>query len=311
MFLYLLLYVAVTGVLQTGLHRLGFNEAANVVYVIHLMGVVPMRVSRCRSASGRTSPTGGWRSTSDACRCTPRSRRPRRRGPPQSRGTDRAYGEEEDGMSKMVIGLADGLQKLLVTSTLTGRASLWTLEWDIYLLLGGESPSVRTWPTPTGRKLAEEMQAGHRRSNRARPDRQPAASCARTATSTPPAAAPPAGLGRRGAGRFRRRCDDIVGVGSYLMDCEEADVVQALLRVGIRRSAPRGPTRDGSAITRARREGPANVLHRSRAASVPRAVRSMPSRNSDSVTTSFLMTRRAAAGRRRRSPGCRLRPRPS
>ncbi len=44
MFLYLLLYVAVTGVLQTGLHRLGFNEAANVMYVIHLMGVVPMLV---------------------------------------------------------------------------------------------------------------------------------------------------------------------------------------------------------------------------------------------------------------------------
>ena len=33
-----------TGVLQTGLHRLGFNEAANVMYVIHLMGVVPMLV---------------------------------------------------------------------------------------------------------------------------------------------------------------------------------------------------------------------------------------------------------------------------
>jgi ferredoxin len=44
MFLYLLLWVAVTGVLQAGLHRLGFNEAANVMYIIHLMGVVPMLV---------------------------------------------------------------------------------------------------------------------------------------------------------------------------------------------------------------------------------------------------------------------------
>jgi hypothetical protein len=44
MFLYLLLWVAVTGVLQTGLHRLGFNEAANAMYIIHLMGVVPMLV---------------------------------------------------------------------------------------------------------------------------------------------------------------------------------------------------------------------------------------------------------------------------
>ncbi len=44
MFLYLLLYVAVTGVLQSALHRSGLNEAANVMYVIHLMGVVPMLV---------------------------------------------------------------------------------------------------------------------------------------------------------------------------------------------------------------------------------------------------------------------------
>jgi hypothetical protein len=44
MFLYLLLVVAVTGVLQNLLHRSGFDEAANVMYIIHLMGVVPMLV---------------------------------------------------------------------------------------------------------------------------------------------------------------------------------------------------------------------------------------------------------------------------
>lgn len=44
MFLYLLLYVAVTGVLQTALHRLGFDAAANAMYIIHLMGIVPMLV---------------------------------------------------------------------------------------------------------------------------------------------------------------------------------------------------------------------------------------------------------------------------
>ncbi len=44
MFLYLLLYVAGTGVLQTILHRTGLDTAANVMYVIHLMGVVPMLV---------------------------------------------------------------------------------------------------------------------------------------------------------------------------------------------------------------------------------------------------------------------------
>jgi len=44
MFLILLLYVAVTGVMQNILHRSGLDEAANVMYIIHLMGVVPMLV---------------------------------------------------------------------------------------------------------------------------------------------------------------------------------------------------------------------------------------------------------------------------
>ncbi len=44
MFLILLLVVAVTGVLQHILHRSGLDAAANVMYVIHLMGVVPMLV---------------------------------------------------------------------------------------------------------------------------------------------------------------------------------------------------------------------------------------------------------------------------
>ena len=44
MFLYLLLWVAVTGVAADLLHRSGAEEAANVMYIIHLMGVVPMLV---------------------------------------------------------------------------------------------------------------------------------------------------------------------------------------------------------------------------------------------------------------------------
>jgi len=34
--------VAFTGILQHILHRTGLDAAANVVYIIHLMGVVPM-----------------------------------------------------------------------------------------------------------------------------------------------------------------------------------------------------------------------------------------------------------------------------
>jgi hypothetical protein len=43
-FLLLLLYVATTGVLQHVLHRTGYDLAANVAYVVHLAGVVPMLV---------------------------------------------------------------------------------------------------------------------------------------------------------------------------------------------------------------------------------------------------------------------------
>ena len=43
-FLLLLLYVAITGILQHVLHRAGLPMAANIAYVVHLMGVVPMLV---------------------------------------------------------------------------------------------------------------------------------------------------------------------------------------------------------------------------------------------------------------------------
>ena len=40
----MLVFVATTGVVQHVLHRAGFPTAANVTYVIHMMGVVPMLV---------------------------------------------------------------------------------------------------------------------------------------------------------------------------------------------------------------------------------------------------------------------------
>lgn len=42
MFLGLLLFVSVTGIAQHVLHRIGMPTSANIAYVIHLMGVVPM-----------------------------------------------------------------------------------------------------------------------------------------------------------------------------------------------------------------------------------------------------------------------------
>ncbi len=43
-FLILILFVGGTGVLQHVLHRIGSDQAANIAYVVHLMGVVPMLV---------------------------------------------------------------------------------------------------------------------------------------------------------------------------------------------------------------------------------------------------------------------------
>ena len=43
-FLGMLLYVAATGVAQHVLHRIGQGHAANILYLAHMMGVVPMLV---------------------------------------------------------------------------------------------------------------------------------------------------------------------------------------------------------------------------------------------------------------------------
>ena len=136
-------------------------------------------------------------------------------------------------MSKMVIGLADGsFEKLLVTSTLTGGAVALDMEVHIYLLLGGAyafRKDVAGEGTYTDRpELAEEMQAGIAAAavpdpidnlRRLREDGNVHIHVCGTA-------------GRVwGAGElddFVDVCDDIVGVGSYLMDCEEADIVQVL-----------------------------------------------------------------------------------
>jgi peroxiredoxin family protein len=136
-------------------------------------------------------------------------------------------------MSKMVIGLASGSrEKLYVASTLTGGAVALDMEVDIYLLLGGAyafRKDVAGQGTYVERpELLEEMKAGIVESNvpdpienlrRLREDGTVRIHVCGTA-------------GRIwGAGElddFVEICDDIVGVGSYLMDCEEADVVQVL-----------------------------------------------------------------------------------
>jgi len=136
-------------------------------------------------------------------------------------------------MSKMVIGLASGsVEKLYVTSTLTGGAVALDMEVDIYLLLGG-AYAFRKDVTGRGTyverpELLDEMNAGIAGANV--PD--PIDNLRRLGEDGKVRIHVCGTAGRIwGAGEledFVDICDDIVGIGSYLMDCEEADVVQVL-----------------------------------------------------------------------------------
>jgi peroxiredoxin family protein len=136
-------------------------------------------------------------------------------------------------MSKMVIGLASGsLEKLYVASTLTGGAVALDMEVDIYLLLGGAyafRKDVGGQGTFVERpELLDEMKAGIADANVPAP-----LDNLRHLREEGTVRIHVCGTAGKiwGAGEiddFVDVCDDIVGIGSYLMDCEEADVVQGL-----------------------------------------------------------------------------------
>ena len=136
-------------------------------------------------------------------------------------------------MSKMVIGLACGsLEKLLVASTLTGGAVALDMDVDIYLLLGGAyafRKDVAGSGTYTDRpELLEEMKAGMAAGAVPAP-----LDNLRALREDGRVRIHVCGTAGRiwGAGElsdFVDVVDDIVGVASYIMDCEEADVVQVL-----------------------------------------------------------------------------------
>jgi peroxiredoxin family protein len=134
-------------------------------------------------------------------------------------------------MSKMVIGLASGsLEKLLVTSTVTGGAVALDMEVDIYLLLGG-AYAFRKDIAETGThverpELHSEMRAGME--EHAVPD--PIANL-RELRSHGKVRIHVCGTAGKiwGAGElgdFVDICDDIVGIAEYIVKCEEADIVQ-------------------------------------------------------------------------------------
>jgi peroxiredoxin family protein len=143
-------------------------------------------------------------------------------------------GEEEGNrMSKMVIGLASGsTEKLLVASTLTGGAVALDIEVHIYLLLGGAyalRKDVAGEGTYADRpELTEEMRAGI--TDAAVPDPLANLRKLREDGNVHIHVCGTAGSiwGAGELGDFVDICDDIVGIGSYLTDCEEADVVQVL-----------------------------------------------------------------------------------
>jgi peroxiredoxin family protein len=136
-------------------------------------------------------------------------------------------------MSTMVIGLAGGsVEKLLVTSTLTGGAVALDMEVHIYLLLGGAyafRKDVAGNGTYVERpELEEELRAGI--TGAAVPDPIENLRKLREDGNVHIHVCGTAGK-IWGAGElddFVDICDDIVGIARYLMHCEEAEVVQVL-----------------------------------------------------------------------------------
>ena len=136
-------------------------------------------------------------------------------------------------MSTMVIGLASGsVEKLLVASTLTGGGVALDMDVHIYLLLGG-AYAFRKDVAGKGAysdrpELEEELRAGVAHAavpdpienlRRLREDGRVRIHVCGTAGRI---------WGAGGLDDFVDICDDIVGVASYIMHCEEAEVVQVL-----------------------------------------------------------------------------------
>ena len=136
-------------------------------------------------------------------------------------------------MSTMVIGLAGGsAEKLLVTSTLTGGAVALDMEVHIYLLLGG-AYAFRKDVTGRGTyverpELEAEMRTGI--AGAAVPDPIDNLRKLREDGRVRIHVCGTAGRiwGAGELGDFVDICDDIVGIASYLMACEEAEVVQVI-----------------------------------------------------------------------------------
>jgi peroxiredoxin family protein len=135
-------------------------------------------------------------------------------------------------MSSIVIGLASGsLEKLVVTSTVTGGAVALDMDVDIYLLLGGAYAFRKDIADAGGTyvdraDLKDEMLAGMANNSvpapldslrRLKQDGNVRIHCCGTAGKI---------WGAGALEDFIDIVDDIVGIAEYITKCEEADVVQ-------------------------------------------------------------------------------------
>ena len=136
-------------------------------------------------------------------------------------------------MGKLVIGLASGsLERLLVTSTVTGGAVALDMDVDIYLLLGGAYAFRKDVAGKGGYsdrpELADELATGMAASavpapldnlRKLKADGNVHVHCCGTAGKI---------WGAGALDDFVDVVDDIVGIAEYITSCEAADVVQVL-----------------------------------------------------------------------------------
>ena len=138
-------------------------------------------------------------------------------------------------MARMVVGLASGsVERLLVASTVVGGAVALDMEVDIYLLLGGARAFLKAprdglppehYDRPQDR---DTLAAGMRDANVQMP--LDALTALKDTGSVRIHACATAGKiwGATEREAFVDLVDDIVGIGAYVIACEEADVVQVL-----------------------------------------------------------------------------------
>ena len=163
--------VALTGILQHILHRSGLDAAANVTYIVHLMRWSSRCWrSRCRSASGRTWPTGRWPCTSPQVRrdALARARRGDGRGAAEAPSSRAASGRPEEVSDGRAHGSASTSATAAPTSPRWSTATRSRRPRRTCPASSSPAPTSTCAPTPGQEMIAQDIEEQRPRPRRGR-----------------------------------------------------------------------------------------------------------------------------------------------